>query len=178
MEKQYLIQLTQDLYRLTLLFPKKDPLRYKMRELANDILAENSSPRTLEYLGVLDSFFEVVKAQNWVANQDILNLQLEYSKLDGELRAQSSLFIESRQGRDEGEDEATASSPGIPDRQSKILSFLKENGRVQVWQVKQILPEVTKRTLRRDFDRLLGQGVIERIGERNKTSYQLKVSES
>lgn len=164
MDKNFLIKLTQNLYRLTLLFPKKEPLRYKMRELADDILAENGSPRTLEYLGVLDGFFEVVKTQNWVANQDILNLQAEYSKIDGELKAQPSLFADSPQP--------------LPDRQSKILSFLRENGRVQVWQVKQILPEVTKRTLRRDFDRLLDQGVIERIGERNDTSYQIKVSES
>ena len=171
MAKQDLIQLTQKLYGLTLLFPKKEPLRYKMRELADDILAENSSPLTLEYLDILDSFFEVAKSQNWVANQDILNIQAEYNKLDGELKLQSSLFKEpfdAAQGREEK----------LPDRQSKILSFLRENGRAQVWQVKQILPEVTKRTLRRDFDRLLDQGAVERIGERNDTFYQLKVSES
>ena len=39
MDKEILIQLTVDLYRLTLLFPKKEPLRYKIRELADDILA-------------------------------------------------------------------------------------------------------------------------------------------
>ena len=56
------------------------------------------------------------------------------------------------------------------------LEFLKENGRAQVWQVKQIFPEVTKRTLRRDFGNLLKQGIIERIGERNGTFYELRES--
>lgn len=48
MEKKFLLQITNELYRLTLLFPKKEPLRYKMRELADDILAnfltETGSP--------------------------------------------------------------------------------------------------------------------------------------
>ena len=41
MNKDFLIQLTNDLYKLTLLFPKKEPLRYKMRELADEILANS-----------------------------------------------------------------------------------------------------------------------------------------
>ena len=40
MDKDFLIQLTTELYRLTLLFPKKEPLRYKMRELADEILTK------------------------------------------------------------------------------------------------------------------------------------------
>ena len=39
MDKEYFIKLTSDLYQLTLFFPKKEPLRYKMRELANNVLA-------------------------------------------------------------------------------------------------------------------------------------------
>jgi len=58
------------------------------------------------------------------------------------------------------------------ERQEKILTFLKENGRAQVWQMKQVFPEVTKRTLRRDFEYMLGEGIIERIGEKNNTFYQ------
>ena len=64
----------------------------------------------------------------------------------------------------------------MSERQEKILVFLKEQGRAQVWQVKQILPEVTKRTLRRDFENLLKKGIIERIGEKNNTFYQIKKS--
>ncbi len=42
--------------------------------------------------------------------------------------------------------------------------------------MKQVFPEVSKRTLRRDFENLLKQGIIERIGEKNDTFYQLKRS--
>jgi predicted HTH transcriptional regulator len=59
-------------------------------------------------------------------------------------------------------------------RQEKILEILKEKGKAQVWELKQIFPEVSKRTLRRDFEQMLNQDLIERMGERNETFYQIK----
>ena len=160
MEKNYLIQLTNNLYRLTLLFPKKEPLRYKIRELADDILA-NQTEKDLE---ILDSFFEVAKSQNWVSPKEILNLQKEYSKLKEGLKREEKPKPQ----------EVYRGQTSANQRQEKILEFLKENGRAQVRELKQIFPEVTKRTLRRDFEFLLKQGKIERMGERNETFYQLK----
>jgi Fic family protein len=37
---------------------------------------------------------------------------------------------------------------------------------------------VTKRTLRRDFEKMLKEGIIERLGERNNTFYQIKTVQS
>jgi len=161
MDSDYFIQLTANLYRLTLLFPKKEPLRYKMRELADDILAKPIE----KDLEILDSFFEVAKAQNWVSSSNVLEIQQEYSKLKEGLKSspEPSYGAELRKvERGSG-------------RQEKILEILKEKGRAQVWEIQKIFPEVTKRTLRRDFEGLLNQGLIERIGERNETFYQLKV---
>ncbi|MFH1462613.1 MAG: DeoR family transcriptional regulator [bacterium] len=172
MDKDFLIGLTNNLYRITLLFPKKEPLRYKIRETAIEILAEPSEKN----LEILDSFFEVVKCQNWVRIIDLLAIQKEYDNLKGEFKKGNSaapeqvenkevLSVEARpqQGR-EGQ---------LLERQEKILDFLRENGRAQVWQIRQILPEVTKRTLRRDFEQMLKQGIVERVGERNDTFYQI-----
>ncbi len=181
MDKDYLIQLTNNLYRLTLLFPKKEPLRYKMRELADDILAWGQTsanftevrPRqVLESLEVLDGFFEVAKAQNWVPTLDILRIQEEYSRIRAEIKKIPKRPPELT------EKETTGGRPlSIPNsRQEKILAILREKGKAQVWEVKQVFPEVTKRTLRRDFEHLLKQGIIERIGTRNDTFYQLKRS--
>lgn len=216
MDKKSLIQLTDNLYRLTLLFPKKEPLRYKIRELADDILAdlistgstrvnltesgplsnpkkefaevkessEIRSPQTLERLEVLDSFFEVAKAQNWTPLVDVLRIQEEYSKIKAEMKAIAKrpaemtrvqpVQIEAVKIELQQEQEQSSPEHGLSERKERILAFLRENGRAQVWQIKQILPEVTKRTLRRDFENLLKQGLIERIGERNDTFYQLK----
>jgi hypothetical protein len=57
-------------------------------------------------------------------------------------------------------------------RQQKILEILKEKGKAQVKDFKEVFPETSKRTLRRDFRRLMDQNLVERIGERNDTFYQ------
>jgi len=128
--------------------------------LSYEILAKPIG-RSLE---ILDSIFEVVKVQNWVSAQDILKVQQEYSTLKGELKS-SSESSGVRPRKIEG---------GGSGRQETILKILKEKGQAQVWEIQQIFPEVTKRTLRRDFENLLNQGLIERMGERNGTFYQPK----
>lgn len=176
MDKNFLIQATNDIYRLTLFFPKKEPLRYKMREVADDILASiNNSDRQImkrqirddfivNNLSILNNFFEIAKAQDWVSISDILAVQEKYINLMKEVEF-SQLPIKPK-----------LSIAQISDRQEKILSFLKKSGRVQIQEVKQIFPEVTKRTIRRDFEQMLNQGLVERLGEKNNTCYQIKTS--
>jgi len=60
------------------------------------------------------------------------------------------------------------------DRHRKILEILKERGTAQVKNLKEVFPELSKRTLRRDFEYLLNQGLVERIGDKSKTLYKLK----
>jgi len=158
--KEKLIELTKRVYRLTQLFPKKEPLRYKIREIADEILAnllrETKNP-TIKDWEILDSFFEIAKEQNWVSPREIFQIQKDYKNLFEEIR------FETKEDR-----------PSISERQKKILEILKEKGKIQVGQVKEFFPNVSKRTLRRDFQSLMKKGIIERIGEKNKTFYQLK----
>jgi len=190
MEKNHLIKLTNNLYKLTLLFPKKEPLRYKMREVADEILdrclRKNPGQNPVkDDLEVLNGFFEIAKAQNWVAISEVLRIQEEYNKIKDEIKKDTESSPEPPKLLEEPEKEIVESLPEqisravtstMNSRQEKILEFLKEKGRAQVWQVKKVFPEVTKRTLRRDFGSLLKQGIIERIGERNDTFYELKES--
>jgi len=191
MTKDSYIQLTNSLYRLTLFFPKKEPLRYKIREVGDDVLAklllilrENSiTPKTLiadieKDLEVLDSFFEVAKVQNWISPYDILDIQKEYSKIRGEF--ERFLVIKTEEKPIMGfpsfqtEAEKATIAININDRQNKILEILKERGRAQVGDLKTVFPDISKRTLRRDFKDMLKQNLIERVGERNETFYILK----
>lgn len=191
MDRNFLVQLTIDLYRLTLLFPKKEPLRYKMRELGDDILADlikillpNPSKLAggdpLLNLEILDSFFEVARAQNWVNSEEISKLQKDYSKIKEELKTE--VYLEKTQilpfqtELPPVKTKINTLAKYLNERQEKILAILREKGRAQVWEVKEILPQVSKRTLRRDFRNLLKQGLIERRGERNETFYQLKLT--
>lgn len=181
MEKNHLIQLTNELYRLTLLFPKKEPLRYKMRELADDILAKclrqsAANNSVLEEFEILDSFFEVAKNQNWVSADELSKIQESYGKIGEELktrpRSEEMAVVEATVGIEPQQDYET--QPRNVERQQKILEILKEKGKAQVWELKKIFPEITKRTLRRDFRNLVKKGVIEKLGERNETYYQIK----
>jgi DNA-binding transcriptional ArsR family regulator len=93
--RNYLLQLTNEVYRITLLFPKKEPLRYKMREVSNEILAnfislseEDNTRRKISLakkshnkIKILDSFLNIARSQGWVRNSDLLSLQEEYGGL-------------------------------------------------------------------------------------------------
>ena len=148
-----------------------------MREVAGSILAE-AQEKDLE---TLNSFFEIAKAQNWVSSSDILAIQKEYDNLRSELakeKPKKNNPFENKDSQSKTFGNNLQQPKGLAERQEGIITFLKENGRAQVWQLKQIFPEVTKRTLRRDFEQMLKKGVIKRIGERNNTFYQIKINES
>jgi len=194
MEKEYFIQLTKELYRLTLLFPKKEPLRYKLRELAAEVLANlililkgnfHRSSNLVEGiendLEVLDTYFEIAKDQNWVSPDDILEIQKEYSNIREEIEKVKKEEEKNPQPeiKENPEKEKVAERNDIiNERQQKILEILREKGRAQVGQLVSVFPQVSKRTLRRDFRFLLKRGLIERIGEKNYTFYQMRIRTS
>jgi len=155
-----------------------------MRELADDILVMPNE----KDLETLNSFFEVAKTQNWVSPFDILAIKKDYDSLREELRLINSknpqIFSDPNSSEAmprtiNNEEIMAARTFGAQsiernERQEMILAFLREKGRAQVWEIKQLFPEVTKRTLRRDFEQMLEQGLVERIGEKNNTFYQVK----
>jgi len=191
MDKEEILKLTDQLYKLTLFFPKKEPLRYKMREIGDEILElilaqSNFSSEELSKLNskleILDGFFEIARRQNWVKSADILTLQREYQNLKIKITpAPLPLFSfqkpKENQNLISSKKENEQISPGAEARQKKILEILKEKGTAQVWEMKKFFPGVSKRTLRRDFSALLRKGLVERVGEKNITFYRLKTSE-
>ncbi len=223
LDKKRLLGATNELYRLTLFFPKKEPLRYKMRNISDELLAsviffpgENQIQtkfavidNSVKNLEVLDSFFEIARGQNWVKPADLLSLQEEYSRIKEEvirLKEQNHV-LEDEKTRSlleqrpvakpvliEVGEEKPVSAPkpkeqepvrkepvekfAVSERQRKILDYLGRKGKAQVWEVKEIFPDVSKRTLRRDFKDMLKYGLVERKGERNNTFYRLKVGQA
>ena len=59
-------------------------------------------------------------------------------------------------------------------RQQKIVEVLKNKGSAQVKDIESILPQFSKRTLRRDFAYLYKTGAVERMGDGSTTVYRLK----
>jgi len=208
MDKKTLIQITDELYRLTLLFPKKESLRYKLREQANEILMDSiyllreieTNSQAVEKsalagiwhkdskaFAVLDSFLEIARLQNWVSSNKISLIKEKYLTM---MNMIEEMIKKEREKEPEKlampqkepiflEQEAVSSVPiltkteKLNERQKTILETLKEKEKAQVWHFKKIFPEVSKRTLRRDFEQLYTRGLVERIGERNNTFYRL-----
>ncbi len=188
MDKEYFTNLTNDLYRLTLLFPKKEPLRYKMRELADNVLGslmmilegdeknyEEHISEIKRNIAPLDGFFDVAKKQNWLSENDVSDIQERYGIIKEEIEKfeKESLNQEKEEIREEKTVEPTLVLAELNIRQKKIVELLAEKGKVQVNDVQVSFPRVTKRTLRRDFDVLTKRGMVERLGKANMTFYKL-----
>jgi len=203
MNKQDIIELTNKVYKLTLLFPKKEPLRYRIREISNRILENSINLEKLNHsaqqdnflifeteknLEIIISYFEVAKWQNWVSYFDILEIKENYDRIKSDLLKSVSVensepkIIDSALKKDWQtkpkkpsflNKEKEKGRQGLNERKEKILKILKEKEKIQVWELNKLLPEVSKRTLRRDFEQLLKQGLVQRIGERNNTFYKL-----
>ncbi|HOK00726.1 MAG TPA: DeoR family transcriptional regulator, partial [Candidatus Pacearchaeota archaeon] len=196
-------------YRLTLLFPKKEPLRYKIREIANDILtfsinweslnslnpgkyASNLKERKKETifnleesLDVIHNYFEISKWQNWINYFEILEIQEEYDKIKKELYEEiKKIEIEEKTNEiqnipknnliEEKDIQTDNNFIEKETRKEKIIKILKKVEKIQVGEINKLFPDVSKRTIRRDFQKMLNQGIIERIGEKNTTYYRLK----
>ena len=96
MDKNYILQLTLGLYKVTELFPEREPLRYKIREKANDIYAgiatsnfcesHNNCEVILNDLGVLNAFLELARMHNWANERNFVVLSQGYLALEQEIQ--------------------------------------------------------------------------------------------
>jgi len=71
-------------------------------------------------------------------------------------------------------DQQNQSTHEVTDRQRIIIDFLNKNGKAQVMDLQTVLPDITKRTIRRDLEDLLETEKIARFGEFNSIFYKIK----
>lgn len=181
----------------------KFQIRQKANEILTGLilLGRTDKKEILNNIEVLESYFEIARFQNWVNPFNFLVLEQEYTKIKKELEGETGLkesaekpiieqpkttentiFLQAVPELERSQDQHTETAGETRQgetrqngRHQKILDLLKEKGKAQVWELKQIFPDISKRTLRRDFDYLLNQGLVERIGENNNTFYQVKI---
>ncbi len=98
MDKRYFIELTNRLYRLTFFFPQREPLRHKIREVADEILSNltiilegdirerRESAFVVEGdIEILLTLLELAKAQNWTEAREIDKIQEDYDLIKREV---------------------------------------------------------------------------------------------
>jgi hypothetical protein len=149
----------------------------------------------LEDIDILLGYLWIGKTQGWLNSVNCLIIANEYEKIKKELEPVIELTQKlpeidkpfgTAQGKPTGkiqEPQQVSPSPikeevlesfNISDRQKKILEFISTNGKAQVVNLQTVLPDITKRTIRRDLDELLGAGKIIRQGDFNQVVYKIK----
>ncbi|MCX6722963.1 MAG: DeoR family transcriptional regulator, partial [Candidatus Staskawiczbacteria bacterium] len=133
-------------------------------------------------------YFYIAKSQGWMSSSNYLIISNEYKKIKEEFKPMIGLTL--RVSETDKKDEVIEKQRDIkiieekiiknieidsvlPDRQIKIVDFLRQKGKAQVMDLQTILPKITKRTIRRDLDNLLELRKIVRVGDFNQISYKL-----
>jgi len=199
MENEKFTKLTNTVYKILEFFPESDPLKNRAKDRAllimeNLILVNDNSGwasfqkekikvQILEDVDILLGYFWIGKSQGWLNSSNYLIISNEYENIKKEINPIINLIIETPIIEKRTQ---IASSPvlnntepktpnfSISDRQKKILNFLEKNKKAQVMDLQKVLPDITKRTIRRDLDELLGSNRIVRLGDFNQVFYEIR----
>lgn len=189
MERDFAIKLAFGVHRLAKTIGDKTLAQQLVRS-ANTVLASmilimeggngeqkrSLALKIIEEVGKLEQLLWTCRAKNGIAEEAFGILFREYGKV--------KMFCSGILADPARKEKPGAQAQGAPrhgqergmlsSRQSKIVEVLQTKEKVQVWELQKIMPEVTKRTLRRDLDDLLSRKLIERQGEWNAVFYRLK----
>ncbi len=169
----------------------------------NEFSQKKNLAETIREIRIIRIYFEVAERQSWIRPENFLVLGEEYLRLEKELEKAYKEAGKKITGEDEQRIEKekkeriensktedysvtrkkTESSGGREnndkikkiknERQKKILEILKKRDYLQVKDLKEIFPSISKRTIRRDFVYLLKLGIIGREGKKNETIYKI-----
>jgi len=171
-------------YVLAEYFPEADPLTIKTKEKVLDISESFIMGADLDKIkkdvDVLLNYLVMAKKLGWISviNYLIISKGLENIKPVGAAAPQTSVEVEVKAELKPLPQPVSDKLPSkqksnLTARQQKIVEFLKQKERAQVADLRQVLPNVTKRTIRRDLDELLTAGKIVRMGQFNQVFYQI-----
>jgi len=196
------LKLTNTVYKVLEFFPESDPLKNRAKDKALVIMEhlvlinktngwvsfqkEKIKAQLSEDIDVLLGYLWIGKSQGWLNSVNCLVITNEYEKIKKDIKPimepTTMEFTQKLPNIDKPliSHENTSAAPlelagsVLSDRQGKILEFLSKNEKAQVMDLITIFPDITKRTIRRDLDELLQAGKIDRTGDFNQVSYQLK----
>jgi len=177
MDKDYLIKLTLALYRVTDCFPEKEPLRYAIREVAAKIFAAgvsgSASSAFENEISLLKSYFALAKAQHWVASENFDVLEKGYDSL-GALERQP-VVQEKKSMTPAGPTVKNKKKNNLVysplERKQKLISIIQQEEKITLKDLLNKFPEIHRRTLIRDLERLQKENIIKKQGNGRGTFY-------
>jgi len=194
--EEKILKLTNSVYKLLEFFPESDPLKNRAKDKALAIMSAYGKSSLEEDIDALLGYLWIAKTQGWLNPMNCLIISNEYEKIRKEATPAMLELTQKLPGIEDlitvqkskpkepkaipssvlnnmGADSIEAPIYFISERQTKIIEFLKKNEKAQVMDLQTILPNVTKRTIRRDLDDLLSKEKITRMGEFNQIFYKL-----
>lgn len=168
MSTDFYIKLTLAVYKVTELFPKDEVLKYNIRDLANEVLTaliNKQSEDIIRLIESLNNLFDSAQAKNLVDSRNFSVLRREYAKIENLAKKQAKTLS----GK-------TVEKPRTTQRRKEeILKVLQEKKKIQLRELIQTFPQVSKRTLMRDMEELYRAGTVIRVGNGRGSCYNIKL---
>ncbi|MGB2762228.1 MAG: DeoR family transcriptional regulator [Minisyncoccales bacterium] len=183
MNKEHIINLSFAVYKVTELFPKQEPLRTEIRTGVNDILndllfihncqelsinVDEVRQEIVKNIEALEKSFDTAIIKELANPCNFLVLQKEYDKIYNEFKEEESFEAEPRKI-----DEDQKIRKWVLERQKRILDIISKKQKIQVQEIQDNLPEISKRTIQRDLVFLIDKGLVNAQADFNRTFYEL-----
>lgn len=184
MERDYFIKLTSVVYEASKWWPENNLLKFKLRNLANEILIDfillsYENPglaiqnRIFNNIEAIENVFGIARRQKLLDRNDFLLLKREYSLIRTIIKGTEKEKRGIRKEKIAKIAEKQTIFQNLSARQEKILQILGQKQKAQVGELKEFFIDTSKRTLRRDLEDLLKRNLVQRDGEWNRIFYVL-----
>lgn len=202
MNADFFVRLTLATHKVVIILPKEDPLRAQVQDSANKLLVSlillvqeqerNVISKAVREIGELIAYLNYARRTAKINPENFVMLEREYNKVGEFLRKLHEKAAVNQPVKQEPivpkrnvstrqpvpvvntKSNTSIDKGELSFRQTRILELMRNKPKVQVWELQKVLPEVTKRTLRRDLDDLLQRSFIIRQGEWNEVCYQIR----
>jgi len=160
------LDLVMAVYRVTKLFPEGEVLIGQIRKTANEILSEiilRRNKEIIKHIQIILNYFEIAKDQKWIkdANFDIL------------IREYNGLLNSIEQGIGKKKIVKNKTISKLNQRQNTILEKIKNLDKFRLKDLNVLFPNLNSRTLMRDLDQLIENGLMKREGRGRGSYYKI-----
>ncbi len=177
-------KLTTALYRVTDLYPDKEPLKWTLRNDA--VYAYTNLMSVKDYSDVLNAIsriihiLELASTSGFISSLNFEILKKEYIKLQESLegRKQKALLIEpdlnkGQKQEHNGQKKIMAISGGSDERKARIREFLAKNGKKTIREIISIFDGVSEKSVQRELLDMVKSGELTAEGEKRWRIYSV-----
>jgi predicted transcriptional regulator len=169
MSKEYYIRLTLGVYKVSQLFPKKEPLRADLTKVADQILASlfcDNHQGCSEDIKLIQKLINIAESRELADPRNFLVLRREYARVNELIGEAAGGIVKPTK--------SPSTNSKNKKRQEVILDILKNNGKIKMSDLAKSFPDINRRTILRDLGTFCQSGVVERNGSGRGACYNIK----